>query len=173
MERTWIGHVLFLMAGFTCGIYVMRVLEQQANTVKFQSMDPIAMELLHSAHSETDKCVAEREVLKAQKESLAQQLAAYITAGGQQMGASRELLSEATVLFEPAPVDPRLQAVQTILTLAGHPVPLPMISGMRPRWFIPAKIKPTVYGDPRGMQLIYVDAQGHKQGPFAPEILPQ
>jgi hypothetical protein len=85
----------------------------------------------------------------------------------------RELLSTATVLYEPAAQSqaPLAAAAQLIATFAGHP--LPAVSGMVPRWYIPARVRPTVYGDPRGMVLMYVDAQGRKEGPFAPEILPQ
>lgn len=82
---------------------------------------------------------------------------------------ANEHFSEATVLYEPLPA--KSDMISSVAMLLGHPVPV--VQGMAPRWFIPAKVKPIVYGDPRGMQLVYVDAQGRKEGPFAPGILPQ
>lgn len=104
----------------------------------------------------------ENATLAADKERIARQAAEMIAVNA----------NVATVLYESAPIDPRLAAVQTVLTLAGHPLPLPNVAGMRPRWFIPARVQPTVYGDPRGTQLLYVDAAGNHQGPFLPLTLP-
>jgi len=85
--------------------------------------------------------------------------------------------SVATVLYEPNPVDPRIAAIQTVLTLTGHP--LPGIPGMRPRWFVPGKVQPIEYpaaGETSvdmHYQLIYVDATGRHEGPFLPKVLGQ
>jgi hypothetical protein len=121
-------------------------------------------------------CRTERDALAADKDRLAHQTAELILSDARELGTARELTSEATVLYESAPPalllrDPRLQAVQAIFTIAGHPLPFGALGGKVPRWFIPARVVPTVYGDPSGTQLLYVDAQGNKQGPFAPQVL--
>ena len=150
---------------------IVRLLNAQENP-SIQHSDRGSPELEKSLAS----CRADRDGLAADKDRLAHQTAQLILSNARELGAARELTSEATVLYESAPPalllrDPRLQAVQAIFTIAGHPLPFGALGGKVPRWFIPARVVPTVYGDPSGTQLLYVDAQGNKQGPFAPQVL--
>ena len=40
-----------------------------------------------------------------------------------------------------------------------------------PRWYIPAKVQPLIYGDPHGVQFFYWDPKTHKaEGPFPPGL---
>jgi len=79
-----------------------------------------------------------------------------------------ESQSTATVLYE----GPTQGLSGVVSMLAGA---APRSDGsQQPRWFIPGcKAKPIVYGDPRAVSVFYVDSQGRKEGPLAPELLPQ
>jgi hypothetical protein len=79
-----------------------------------------------------------------------------------------EQLNVATVLYEPAAPT----AASVTFTVAGRAVALPGIQKMQPRWYVPGKVTPILYGGqtygPNGAenQYIWVDAQGNHAGPF-------
>lgn len=92
-----------------------------------------------------------------------------LVAEGQQLAESRAAVSRdaenaniATVLYEPAP-----STASVTLTVAGRAVALPGVKKMQPRWYVPGKVTPIVYGSPDvENQFIWVDAAGHHAGPF-------
>jgi hypothetical protein len=187
----WIANVVFLMVGIVIGMAVMRGLER-AGYMQPEQPKPAAAEVSDSAMTERQRdiritnqnteeeakklmqCISERDLAQYQKASVSQQFAAYQAAGAKQMQADLELVSAATVLLEPDPNAELMRQAARIVLKGMAPIVISQIPGMRPRWVIPVKVKPLVYSsDSRGMQLIYIDRSGNKQGPFAPEILPQ
>jgi hypothetical protein len=150
--------IIAVAAGVVLGVTICDVSHQRDRTVQDEHLTSCRQQLDLEEKRNVTLAAGERGLLENYTKTAASQ---------------RELLSTATVLYEPAAQSqaPLAAAAQLIATFAGHP--LPAVSGMVPRWYIPARVRPTVYGDPRGMVLVYVDAQGRKEGPFAPEILPQ
>lgn len=86
-----------------------------------------------------------------------------------------ELTSAATVLYE-------FEAAKGIELLGGAVTlqPGPALGGpallggkQEPRWFLPARVKPVVYGDGTGRAYAWVNTQTRTvEGPFAPEVQP-
>jgi hypothetical protein len=89
----------------------------------------------------------------------------------------QEYFSSATLIYESAP-----QLNVAITGLRGLPIiPVGVQGAAAPRWWIPAKIKPQTYGDPRGAVYFYTkrdpnytDGRLLTEGPFLPaQVNPQ
>lgn len=152
--------VIIGAAGFIFGMLITFALIKP-------SMDRLAVQA-QQTHDECAKLQDENAKLRGESNQIVIAAQAIAKQNAELRQRNTEAFSEATVLYEPVPQN---GAITILSSLMGHP--LPVVAGMQPRWFIPAKVKPIVYGDPHGMQLIYIDGDGRKEGPFAPEILPQ
>jgi hypothetical protein len=156
---------LIMLASACAGLLVGSALCETAHVLGQKAKDSQHQAQIAALNQQID-------LLQKRNTTLAAEARSLLDANGKLQGAQREELSSATILYEPSSTSaPLTAAAQLVAMVSGHP--LPAVAGYVPRWYIPARVKPTVYGDPRGMVLVYVDAQGRREGPFAPEILPQ
>lgn len=106
-----------------------------------------------------------------QREGSISQLQASLKAFTAANNACQENFTSSTLLYETAP-----QLNLSITGLRGLPlIPIGVQGNSAPRWWIPAKIKPQTYGDPRGAVYFYVrtdpnaaDGRLLTEGPYAP-----
>jgi hypothetical protein len=86
----------------------------------------------------------------------------------------RELTGTSTLLFDYAATQPSgadKAAAFLGAQLFGLRVPQTKVDG--PRWFIPAKVEPIVYGAPGGTTYLWVDKKTKKvTGPLTPQVQP-
>lgn len=92
------------------------------------------------------------------------------------LGECEEKFSASTLIYETAP-----QLNLSITGVRGLPIiPVGVQGNSAPRWWIPAKITPQTYGDPRGAVYFYTRRDPHykdgrllTEGPFVPGVVNQ
>jgi len=116
----------------------------------------------------------EKAALAADKERLARQAGELIAANAPAVRAAYENANVATVLYEPPPPSSLQTVAQAALIIAGKNIAIPAMGNMRPRWYIPGKVTPILYGAPSAQdQFIWVDAAGNHAGPFPAKVYGQ
>lgn len=150
--------VIFSVLGAACGAeYVLR------------GMDQIEQGAAASAMDSAERATTEPHSQSAAQREIRMRLAAALKA-------CQENFTAGTVLYETAP-----QLNIAVTGLRGLPlIPVGVQGQAAPRWWIPAKIKPQTYGDPRGAVYFYIrqdpsytDGRLLTEGPFAPEVAAQ
>jgi hypothetical protein len=84
--------------------------------------------------------------------------------------ACQERFAEGTLVYETPAVAQVSMGLRSVL---GMPVNLTPGANVAPRWWIPVKIKPQVYGEAHGAVYYYVSRDQRVDGPYFPEGVKQ
>jgi predicted DNA repair protein MutK len=79
--------------------------------------------------------------------------------------ACRQQFSQGTLLYETPAAAQMATGLRSVL---GMPVNLAPGANVSPRWWIPAKIKPQVYGPAQGAVYYYIGQDNRVDGPYLP-----
>lgn len=147
----WLMSLFSLVLGFAGGAeYVMRRVD--ALDAQRQARDQEIAAQTNKFEAARDEAMTQ---LRAQSEIFAQANAAC-----------RQQFSQGTLLYEtPAAAQVSL-GVRSVL---GMPVNMTPGANVAPRWWIPAKIKPQVYGAAQGAVYYYVSTDNRVDGPYLPD----
>ena len=147
----WLMSIFSLVLGFAGGAeYVMRRVD--ALDAQRQARDQEIAAQNNKFEAARDEAITQ---LRSQSEIFAQANAAC-----------RQQFTEGTLLYETPPAAQVSQGVRSIL---GMPVNMTPGANVAPRWWIPAHIKPQVYGGAQGAVYYYISQDNRADGPYLPD----
>lgn len=160
----------FTLCGLFVGIIIGMVIfwaiaapTQNAMKQKIQELS----KTIQDGQKQMEEIARDSANLREANKNLQEAAMSSVQQNRQLMEQRNQLVQQATVLYEAAPQSPMAGLAGVLMGMK-----IPAQQGMAPRWFIPLRVKPIVYGDPQTVRVMYVDAQGRQEA-GAPEILPQ
>jgi hypothetical protein len=147
----WLGTLLSLALGFAGGAeYVMQRVEKVEAQRRVREQEIFVQR--GQAEAERDRIIGNLQAASDALASLNIECQAKF--------------SEGTLVYETPAVAQVSLGLRSVL---GMPVNLTPGANGAPRWWIPAKIKPQVYGEARGAVYYYVSRDQRVDGPYFPE----
>jgi hypothetical protein len=147
----YLSSILSLALGFAGGAeYIMR---------RVDALDA-------QRHARDQEIAAQTNKLEAARDEGIERLKANAEIFAQANAACRQQFSEGTMLYETPAVAQVSLGLRSVL---GMPVTQTPGANVAPRWWIPAKIKPQVYGESHGAVYYYIGQDNRVDGPYLPD----